>query len=390
MQAAEFFLKTNWRNGTFSYYRLEDRVDGFDYPYPAVSPTAAYRSATVLKQRVDIIAGEYNYALSDNATVTSHLSYAKRVGSHCAACHGAPQGDFADDIIDHGYQAFGNIQLELSLADKHTLLVGAETRRINAGNHEDELGTHNTANAASMGHSHNDGLVTAYNKHAFYLQNQWRASNKLSITPGIRVDSKTDPDLFSAQTSPRIEALYKFRNDLRVRGGWNRARHYPDFSTLYQNTWFIGVEDTGLPGLDAFPFAFFTPYPSLAPEQIDSWNLGFDYEFRENWLFKFDSFWSKVEDFHVLLYVPAPDPTGTSSVQWENHPDQARTSGFEAEVRWGLSQALGGFINWSWQTQDERSSALDSTGKTLEFVYAPQNKIGHLFWLQVCHTSSLG
>lgn len=218
VQSSEIFLKTNWKSGSLSYYRLEDRVDGFDYPYPSVSPTATYRSSNLLKQRVDIIASEYEHSLSGNAVLTGHISYAKRVGSHCAACHGKPQGDFADDIIDHGYQAFGNVQLELRLADNHMLLMGAEIRRVNTGDHEDELGTHNISSGTGMGIHPNDDLITAYNKHAFYLQNQWRATEKLSVITGIRVDSKTDPDLFSKQTSPRTEALYKFSDDFRVRG----------------------------------------------------------------------------------------------------------------------------------------------------------------------------
>lgn len=286
VQALEVFLKGSWSLGTFSYYRLEDRVDGFVEPIPQVTPTSVFRSANKLKQRVDIAAAKFDTALTDTVHMRSNFSYAKRVGSHGASCHGVLQGEFADDVIDHGYQAFREVAIDANINEKNRLVVGGELRRVNAGQHDDELGS-------MPGHQGMD-VVTAYNKYAFYLQHQWLPNERFKVTTGIRVDSKTSPSLFGQNISPRAEVLYEWSEALRFRAGWSRAQHYPDFSTLFQNTWFINVENTGIPNADVFPMALFEPNVDLTPEQIDSWNAGFDYSVTQDLLFKLDAFWSKV------------------------------------------------------------------------------------------------
>lgn len=367
VRASEVFLKTNIGGSSLSYYRLEDRVDGFESPLPAVTPTAVFRSAEEIEQKVEIWAGQFSKMTSYGHTISSNMSYAKRDGSHCAACHSPTSDEYSTEIADHGYQAFGDLNLELAVSQQHTVLAGVEVRRINSGDHDVELGD-------SPNGTHSN-FATAYNKWAYYIQDEWAINDHWHITTGIRTDEATEPELFSEYTSPRIESLYVLNEQLRFRGGWGRARHYPDFSTLYQNTWFAGPQNTGIPGMDSFPFAVFIPNPALEPEQIDTWTLGLESNFRDGWLFKLDTFWSKVENFHVMLLTPPASPMSSPGVTWQNHPDQGIVKGFESELRWSNHKGIGGLINWSWQTHDTRNGFLDATGKPMEFLYAPQNKV---------------
>lgn len=44
-------------------------------------------------------------------------------------------------------------------------------------------------------------------------------------------------------------------------------------------------------------------------------------------------------------------------------------------MRRAFSQGVGGFINWSWQTQNDRAGIADESGQQFEFPYSPKHKL---------------
>ena len=122
--------------------------------------------------------------------------------------------------------------------------------RAHRGDHQDEL-----ADGAEA--------VTGYDKLAVYAQDQFSIiTDRLRAVIGARFDASSD--LFESKTSPRAALVYTPNDRLVVRGGYSTAFRFPSFSELYQDTWFINVEnERGL--APTFPLAVFGPNAALTP-----------------------------------------------------------------------------------------------------------------------------
>ena len=371
MDILNLYMKASNPNWTLSYYRYQDENDPFRY---GVDGLGSFNSAETIEQTVDILALSYEKTLTSELAVDANLSYSARDGSHCGNCHAAPQSDRFNIGEDHGYQTFSDITFTLDHFADHTILVGAEGRRISSGDHDHELAT-----LDEMVHQVMDEVVE-YDKQAIYLQDEWRIiEDKLTATMGVRYDTSTSPALFSGHVSPRLAFVYRPQPEFIVRGGWSRAFHFPDFSMLYQDSWFINFEDDVLAESTIYIPAYFEPNANLAPEQIDAWDLGFEMLLDKDWSLKIKTFWSKVTDFHVLMMQLLETPE-RPVIYWDNHPDQANIFGAEFELRWTLDKKISGFANWSIQRQQRRKGIPDQLGLPMEFVYAPENHINLGFY----------
>ena len=74
-----------------------------------------------------------------------------------------------------------------------------------------------------------------------------------------------------------------------------------------------------------------------------------------------------------MLAFPAPAATGAGSLRFENQPDRADHGGVEAELRWNVTGKTAGFVNYSYQ-KNEQEGTPRQRGQQFEFVYAPANK----------------
>ena len=261
---------------------------------------------------------------------------------------------------NHGFQLIGDIRLAMKPMAAHTVLVGLEARRVDDGDHHEEMGLPPGSTAP---------LVTAYSKPAFYIQDQISlAEDRVQIVGGLRYDGATEN--FDSKISPRLAAVYNPTNQLVLRGGWSSAFRFPNFSELYQNTWFFNADT----GFGVIPFAVFGPNPDLKPEEIQTFEFGAEYRFSPNLSAKADFHRSRVKDFIVatLALVPPPAPP---AYRYENHPDEASITGLELELRYSVPGRATGFINYAAQSEDAVHNRLDTTGTPLEFTYAPSHKI---------------
>lgn len=366
VKGADIFLKGKYKGFELAYFLHDDETDGFSEPIPDPQLPAGtvFQSADKIEQTINIASLKYEYTPEDKPfSFAGDISAAKRTGAHCAACHAAQQDDHFTEKEPHGSQIIGDFRFGFQLP-KNKILLGAEVRRVDAGDHADELlGQPDVQDDVKITH--------AYNKSAIYLQDQISLfENRMNLVAGLRYDAKTSPSLWNDRLSPRIAAIVQPAPKLFLRGGWSKAFHFPDFSNLYQNSWFF----TASAGNLAFPLATFAPNPQLKPEEIENFDAGIEYQFNKNLSARLNLFRSKLEDFIVLVFnsPPAPEVPG---VQYENHPDKAIILGAEFELQWTFSSKMRGFINWAYQQESQNNNLKDSAGQPFEFVYAPKHKV---------------
>ena len=357
VEGTDIFLKGKIGGFEASYYRHEDDLDGFSNPLGFVP--GSFRSAEKISQTVDILAFKTNHELRQDLTLSSDVSYAQRDGSRCSSCHAAPQNPAFSGTVDHGFQLTGDVRLGLRMIPSHDILIGVEARRVDTGDHTDQL----LSPAATSSQ-----VVFAYTKIAAYVQDQISlADDRFRLTLGARFDDSND--LFDSELSPRVAAVYTASDAVVLRAGWSTAFRFPNFNELYQDSWFLSADS----GTFAFPLTVFEPNPDLQPEEIRTFDLGGEFRLSPVVKLKIDLFRSEVKDFVVLAFNRPP--VGPTRVVSENHPGEATVQGAEVELRWQASRKVSGLFNWSYQENDRKDSLVDSSGKPIEFVYAPETKL---------------
>ena len=382
----DLFLKAKVADIQFSYYRRDDSFDGYSHdPQSSDLPSGSrFNSAPKIDQEINIAALRYDgLFVDDKLSVQTNLSYSNRDGSHCAACHD-PRGmnpdehedhahDFSNPNEDHGYQLFGSAQASWRGIPNHDILIGYEWRKIDAGDHTDEL------------FNDNGESVFGYRKSAIFIQDEISLlDGKLDAVVGLRYEGSTSPSLFGSELFPRISLVNRATDNLTIRAGWSEAARYPSFTELYQNSAFLAntfpLANPPPPPADQdfyFPLALFRPNVDMQPEEIETIELGFAYVFSSTWRSNLDFYINKVKNPIAVVYPgPAtPPPPDTQFIGFENHPSNARVRGFEAELRAEINPQLSGYLNWSFQRSTASSDATDSGGTPLELTYAPKHKV---------------
>ena len=356
VKGSDIFLKGSYKSFEVSYYRHEDEADGFTVPLGFI-PGAVFRSAETVEQSIDILALKTGHEIRPGITFDADISYARRRGSQCSTCHAFPQDPSFSEVKGHGFQAIGDFRLNIRTIPSHDILVGVEARRVDTGDHEAQLLTP----------EEDSRVVLAYTKVAAYVQDQITlADDRVTLTVGARFDGSND--LFEDEVSPRVSVVFNPNDRWVLRSGWSQAFRFPNFNELYNDSWFFSIETP----FSAFPNSVFGPNPDLQPEKISTFDLGVERRISDTLSAKLDLYQSEVEDFIVLAFVRGAGPT---QVRSENHPDQATIRGAELELRWRPSEQLTGYVNWAYQENDQDGTLLDSSGKPLEFVYSPENKV---------------
>lgn len=348
----DLFLKAQYKGAQVSYYRRQDKFDGFrDNIIP---PDFDFVSVDKIEQSVDIVAAKYSHISADKTWDTQiNVSYAAREGTSCGGCHAAPQSARFNERIDHGSQLFGNAQFNFYGIDKHAIMLGTEVRRLSAGD------------AFNIPAPHVVNQQTDYRKHAYFLQDRISLAKQVELYAGLRYDASTQPALFGDRFFPRIALVAKPTEKITLRAGWSKAARYPTFTELYQNTRFFSARNSA--GVDAI-VANFKPNPSLRPETVNSVELGVEYRVNKGLSLKLDLYDNEHTDPIVLAYTPV-------LIGFENHGNQAQIRGAEFELRFEPSRAFTSYLNWSYQHNAQTGTHLDSSGLPIEFTYAPKHKL---------------
>jgi iron complex outermembrane receptor protein len=351
----DLYLKGQYKGFQLSYYRRQDSFEGFQDL--VVPPNFSFKSVENIAQKINIASAKYNDKAADQSwSIEANASYADRKGTHCGGCHAASQSTDFSKQLDHGYQAFANVQVSLHQLENHEILIGAEKRNISSG---ESLG--------QIPSPHDETKVSGYSKGAIFVQDQISIiDDQLTTIVGLRYDTATSPSLFGSNLFPRVAILAKPTKKLTIRAGFNKASRYPSFTELYQNIRFFSAESPD--GNFAFPSSSFKPNPELKPERIQSSELGFEYRIRKEVQAKLDFYYNKINSPIIVAY-------GRGTIGFENHGNQAIIKGFELEFLMDPNKNLSTFINWSYQDSQQKGNNLDSSGLPIEFTYAPKNKI---------------
>lgn len=353
-QGQDLFIKAQYKGAQLSYYRRQDKFDGFRENI--IPPNFDFFSIDEIEQSVDIVAAKLTHT-SDNKAwdMQANMSYAGREGTACGGCHAASQHAQFEDELDHGSQLFGNAQFNFYGVDNHQLMVGGEFRKLSAGEAFEPVTGPHVANQQ-----------TNYRKQAYFVQDRVSLNDKVELYAGLRYDASTKPALFADRFFPRLALVAKPTDKLTLRTGWSKAARYPAFTELYQNTRFFGAENSA--GVFAFPPTSFQPNPNLVPETVSSFELGLEYRLNESVSAKMDMYHNTHTDPIVMVY-------GTGVIGFENHGNDAQVRGAEVELRFEPSHMLSTYINWSYQQNRQTGSRVDSAGLPIEFTYAPKHKV---------------
>lgn len=363
-ESVDVFVKAVYDKLQLSAYVRSDEFDGYEIPLPFAG-NQVFASSKIVEQDIMILAGKYAHQSDDGDwSMESNFSFSSREGSHCGSCHAIAESSQFEGKMDHGHQAFANIQFNFNQLENHQVLVGAEFRKLSSGDSIDVVTTPEPLNA-----------VKDYDKYSLFIQDKITLPDaNLEVYAGLRFDAPTNPSLFDSELVPRLALVSKPKKDMRIKASWSQATRYPSFVELYQNVGFFGP-----PG---DPIVVFQPNQALKPEKIDSIEVGLEYS-----AFNF----ANVK--HTLFFNRVKRPIVTTAaltsgaIRFENHPADAEVSGLENEVLFRFGEKWDAFVNWSYQSNKQLGEEVDSLGHPIEFTYSPRHKIN--FGLNYRHSQSL-
>lgn len=169
--------------------------------------------------------------------LTPKLFYLVRVGlfRNKWRDNGTPQNRSTTGLTN------AEIQVNYQISDKHYLIFGAD-------------GTFNIVNSSLFGKRNSHSF-------AFYLQDEFKISERLNVSYGVRSDLyKLDTLKYIGQVNPKLNAIYKISQPLNLRASLGTGFRAPAISEAFTSTSAAGVT--------------VKPNPSLKPERAISFEIG--------------------------------------------------------------------------------------------------------------------
>jgi len=176
------------------------------------------------------------------------------------------------------------------------------------------------------------------NRLGFYLQDEWRATQKLTLVAGVRYDLDT---FIQPTISPRVSLLYTVIPDHTLHATFAIGYRPPTISNRFGSVLAV----TNLPLPPPFNTATNTIQGStnLNPEQIVSYEIGYQGWFWNHRLrIRADLFFNHISD---LITTVSTSPTTTSF----GNVERADIYGGEAGAEILITRWLNGFANFSYQ-----------------------------------------
>ncbi len=161
---------------------------------------------------------------------------------------------------------------------------------------------------------------------AFYVQDDWAITDWLSLIAGMRHDYYND---VGKSINPRIGLVLTPATDFHLKLLYNQAFRAPSFEELYNqnNRGVIGNSD-------------------LHPEELETWEIGLDYQLWTNYHIAVNYFHTDIED---LIFLDRSFPR-----QFKNM-GKAETQGVEAEFKAMFTNGNYGYINYTFQRAIDRA-----------------------------------
>jgi iron complex outermembrane receptor protein len=182
------------------------------------------------------------------------------------------------------------------------------------------------------------------NRLGLYLQDEWRATQSITLVAGLRYDLDT---FINPTVSPRVALIYQASPEHTFRASASVAYRPPTLFETHSDQRAVTTVPTGAP--PPAPPTFTTTIavngaPNLDPEQIISYEAGY-----QGWFFKHRLRLRADLFFNHLSDLVTNRNTSASSASFVNDHGQADIYGGEAGIEFLATRWLTGFANYSYQ-----------------------------------------
>ena len=240
----------------------------------------------------------------------------------------------------NGLQADGSYRLN----PKHTLRTGVFFSQERLNNNNDVLtftadSSGNQTSSTPFGFTDSNGKTA--NLYGMYAQDEWKASNKLTINYGVRFD-QVNAYITANQLSPRLGAVYQFNPQTTLHAGYARYFTPPPNELISDQTVALFQGTTNAPpGTGNDP---------VKPESADYFDLGISHQLTPHFTLGLDSYYKSVKNMldegqfgSALLYTPFNYQEG--KIYGAELTMNYRKDNFSAYFNLAHSTALGKNIN---------------------------------------------
>jgi len=175
----------------------------------------------------------------------------------------------------------------------------------------------------------------------FTIQDEWQLASDWELTSGLRFDEYSD---FGSTVNPRVALVWQTKHNLTTKLLYGAAFRAPSFQELYaiNNPVVLGNE-------------------TLMPEEINTFELSFDYRLNFDWKFLANIFSYKANK--MIIWVPNGDGTNTAQnkIQQDGY-------GVEFETHWKVNDQLHLKAGYAWQASKNSDSG-DSIADAPSHMY---------------------
>ncbi|WP_411821256.1 TonB-dependent receptor plug domain-containing protein [Leptospira sp. 'Mane'] len=177
-------------------------------------------------------------------------------------------------------------------------------------------------------------------RNAFYIQDEWRVSDKprIQIVPGVRYDNDS---IYGGQMLPKLAIRFDVTDKFRIRAANGLGYRAPSFQDLYFNFLNPGV---------GYRVA---GNPNLKPELSRSYNFGWEWDITKRIWYSTNLFHNNIDNLIGFRTNPVRDPSGLQVFQTSNY-QKATTQGIESSINIRLLDQLSTGAGYTYtDTRDE-------------------------------------
>ena len=161
------------------------------------------------------------------------------------------------------------------------------------------------------------------------LQDTWSINNDLTLTTGVRYDHYSD---FGDTVNPRIALVWNTNDKLTTKFLYGSAFRAPSFNELYAKN---------------NPASWGNP--NLGPEEIDTYEMVFDYQFIHNFQANLNIYHYDASD--VIEFIKDSNQIGTAQ-----NVKSLEGNGFELTGNWAVNENIDLVANYTYQSTKDKDT----------------------------------
>ncbi|WP_244934782.1 TonB-dependent receptor plug domain-containing protein [Leptospira jelokensis] len=186
-------------------------------------------------------------------------------------------------------------------------------------------------------------------RNAFYLQDEWRVSDKprIQIVPGIRYDHDS---IYGGEWLPKLAIRYDVTDQFRFRVANGLGYRAPSFQDLYFNFLNPGVGYRVVGNSD------------LKPELSRSYNFGWEWDITKRIWYSSNLFHNNVDNLIGYRTNPVRDSSGLMVYQTSNY-QKAMTQGIESSISVRMTDMVTTGVGYTYTDSKDELTNLPLEGR---------------------------